>query len=140
MKTLTLILIVTVLSSCTTNTKMVVINYQYTDNTREKSIQLSFINHEKHAVCLSPEDWPNEGHKINHASGELFLIIGDKRFPIQDFNTGYCPKGCEIRVNPGEETFATIPYSEFNLPTSLYGEKKILAFQPIGQKCKMRHK
>lgn len=124
------------LFGCAAQSKLIEINYQYVDNIKEGRVDLSFKNNSNYTVCLTPEDWPNKGHKINQASNEVFLVVGDKKFPIQDFNTGYCPKGCEIYVKPGEQISANLPYGEFDLPESLYSEKKILDFKPYGQKCK----
>lgn len=64
----------------------------------------------------------------------VFLEIGGERFPMQRFNTGYCP-GCVSRVPPGQTITALISYSEFRLPPELYGEPKKLIFQPLAYRC-----
>ncbi len=140
MKNFTILFFFAFLFGCVTKSKMIVIDYKYIDDIKQQRINLSFKNDANFTVCLTPEDWPNKGHKINQASDEVFLIVGDRKFPIQDFNTGYCPKGCEIHVKPGEEVFATIPYEEFSLPKSLYEERKILDFHPNGHACTHRNK
>ena len=127
---LTLLLIV----SCASTTQLITIEYNFLDNIRERRIDLSYKNGTSHRLCLSPEDWPNSGHKLNQAGNEVFLVIGDKRFPIENFNTGYCPH-CVIRVNPGQQINASIPYGDFSLPESLYHEVKQLEFRPAAYRC-----
>src|SRR6266853_3851836 len=51
-------------------------------------------------MCLLAEYWPNLGGKINQ--DRVHLVVDHERFPLKDFNSGYCPQGCSLRVAPGE--------------------------------------
>jgi hypothetical protein len=91
-------------------------------------------------MCLNPEDWPNSAGKIDQGAGRVFLVVSDQRFPIEDFNTGYCVGGCPIYVEPREEIIGFIAYKDFNLPQALADKPKRLEFSPKAFPCarKMR--
>jgi hypothetical protein len=85
-------------------------------------------------MCLSPDNWPNAAGVLDQASDRVFLRAGGERFPIRDFNTGYCPR-CALVVKPHQQVSTAIPYSEFNLPARLYGAPKTLDFHPAAYAC-----
>jgi hypothetical protein len=111
------------------------INYQFTDNPAEQRIELLYKNTSKDTMCLLPEQWPNIAGKIDQASDEVHLIVNHERFSVVDFNTGYCPKDCSLRVYPGKKAAAFILYRDFNLPDQLIYEPKTLEFVPVAFKC-----
>ena len=86
-------------------------------------------------MCLLPEHWPNHAGKIDQASDRVALVVGQERFPIVDFNTGYCPHGCATPVAPGEQVSSAISYSDFGLPERLMDSPKTLEFTPMAFAC-----
>ncbi len=130
-----LIFLLIVFSSCAVNRAFIPIQYRFTDHPAEHRIELSYRNDSRLTMCLLPEHWPNAAGKINQASGTVFLIVGQKRFPIEDFNTGYCPGGCARRVAPGEAVFAFISYSDFSLPDEFVNAQKQFEFSPAAFRC-----
>ena len=123
------------LTGCATKTALVPIHYQFLDSPAERRVELTYQNTSRSLMCLLPEHWPNQGGKIDQASDRVHLVVDHERFPIEDFNTGYCPQGCALRVAPGEKVTAFILYKDFNLPERLTGEPKILEFVPVAFKC-----
>lgn len=115
---------------------MIPIDYQMADKAAKAGIELSYRNESNKTMCLLPEHWPNAAGKINQASNHVYLIVGDERFPIEDFNTGYCPEGCATYVAPGERISAFVAYSDFNLPIHLINEPKKLEFSPKAFECR----
>ena len=111
------------------------INYRMRDIPVQHRIELIYRNDSTSDVCLSSGNWPNPAGNIDQASGYVFLKVGAMRFPIKEFNEGYCPGGCGVRVSPGEQLLAFIPYSAFGVPEDLVGEEKTLEFSPVGFKC-----
>lgn len=112
------------------------IRYEFSDSPSEHRIVIRFTNDFAYPVCLLPEHWPNPAGKINQASDEVYLMIEEKRFPIVDFNTGYCPAGCSLRVDPDGVVTASIPYEDFKIPKSLFDSRKELVFSPKAYRCK----
>ncbi len=127
-------------TSCASSNRMISIEYQFVDIPEERRIELIYENSHPKTVCLLPESWPNQGGKINQASEYVFLVIGGERFPLVDFNTGYCPEedGCAIYVAPGEEISASISYGDFNVPEDLINTKKRLDFSPVAFECRAK--
>lgn len=123
------------MAGCATRTVMTPIHYQFSDNPAERRVDLTYQNTSTHLMCLLPEHWPNLGGKINQASDKVRLVVGHERFSLEDFNTGYCPQGCSLRVAPGEKVAAFIRYSDFGLPDRLANEPKVLEFVPLAYKC-----
>lgn len=106
------------------------------DMPEREGVEVRYKNSTKHTLCLSPSEWPNAGGKMNHASNRVALVIGDRRYAIVDFNTGYCFGGCPTHVRSGEEITAFIPYREFRLPDELRNQPKKLEFSPAAYRCK----
>lgn len=122
-------------AACATTTELIPISYDVVDDPAQRAFRVSFRNSTDSELCLNPEDWPNAAGKINQASDTVAVVVGDQRFRMLDFNTGYCVGGCPFRVRPGEELAASIPYSEFDLPASLDGNNKRLEFKPQAFRC-----
>jgi hypothetical protein len=123
--------------ACTSTGRLFPIGYDFVDLPGERRIEIRYRNQFVYAVCLLPEFWPNKAGKIDHASGEVFLVIAGRHFQIEEFNTGYCPD-CPLRVEPGKEVRARIEYEAFAVPESLAGEEKRLQFAPRGYRCDPR--
>jgi len=125
------------LTACATAAHSSFIEYGFFDQPEQQRLELRYRNETKQTMCLAPEHWPNRAGKINQASDVVFLIVGSERFPIQDFNTGYCRGDeCSLRVAPGEEVAAFIPYADFKLPERLWREAKTLEFRPQAYACR----
>lgn len=128
--------IAAVLAGCATVPQPVPIEWHIVDQPEARRVELFFRNETKNAICLTADDWPNSAGKLDSMGGRVFLNAGDKRFAMNDFNTGYCPKGCGRRVAPGEEITGFLSYEDFNLPEQLVFAKKTLEFEPIGVACR----
>ena len=122
---------------CATSTALFPIRYEFVDIPSERRIELHFRNDLGDSVCLVPEFWPNQAGKINQASGTVFLLIGTQRFPIEEFNTGYC-RDCALRIAPDESVTASIRYESFGVPDSLVNEEKRIEFSPKAFRCRGR--
>ena len=134
---LILVLVAAMGLGCATSTEIFPIVYEFVDLPEQRRIELSYRNDRGVAVCLTPEFWPNHAGKIDQASDIIFLVVGDHRFPIEEFNTGYCP-GCAVRVEPGETVRATIVYESFGVPDALANKEKRLIFTPKASRCDRR--
>jgi hypothetical protein len=131
-------LIVALAAGCATHSALIPIKYEYADVPAEHQIEVAYRNTTRITMCLLPEQWPNQAGKINQASDSVFLVVGQERFPIENFNTGYCPQGCATRVAPGETVSSSIQYADFGLPERLKDAPKTLEFSPMGFKCKAK--
>ena len=120
---------------CSSTSRIIEVEYGFIDNVAERRVELTFRNSFDHTVCLLPESWPNSAGKINQASEYVFLVINEQRYPIVDFNTGYCPGDCATRVASGGKVLAFIPYSDFDIPLSMIEMPKTLEFSPIALRC-----
>ncbi len=132
------IAILWLVSGCATQSALKPIKYDYVDVPAERRIEVTYRNFTGVAMCLLPEHWPNQAGKINQASDIVFLVVGQERFPIENFNTGYCPQGCATRVAPGEKISSSIPYADFSLPERLMDAPKALEFSPKAFACKAK--
>jgi hypothetical protein len=101
----------------------------------ENRIEVLFTNDAEDPLCLLPEHWPNQAGKINQASENVFLLVGGRRFPIEDFNTGYCSDGCALVVHPGETVSSSIAYDDFQLPGDLRYAPKQLEMPFVAYAC-----
>jgi len=124
------------LAACATTFDYVPINWQQFDNPEARRIDLSFRNDGKRAICFTASYWPDAYGKLDSMGGRVFLNVAEERFSIEEFNTGYCPKGCGRRVAPGEIITGFLPYSDFGLPERLVFEPKVLEFSPQGVECR----
>lgn len=106
------------------------------DNPERGGIELEYRNSSDLRLCLTADYWPNSAGKINMGSDVMFLVVGAERYPVKDFNTGYCPESCATKVDPGETLKAFIRYEEFGLPIDLQGREKKLEFVPKVFACK----
>lgn len=129
------IVILWLVVGCATQSGLATVKYEYVDVPAERRIEVTYRNLTGVAMCLLPEHWPNQAGKINQASDIVFLVVGRERFPIDDFNTGYCPQGCATRVAPGEKISSSIHYADFGLPERLKDAPKALEFSPKAFSC-----
>ena len=124
-------------SACST-LAIVPVDYSFNDAAGQGGLELRYRNSSSRLMCLSTGHWPNEAGKFNQASDLVFLVIDGKRYPIEDFNTGYCIGGCPTYVEPGEEVKAFVPYRDFGLPEALIDKPKTLEFSPRAYACKRK--
>lgn len=138
MKLTSAIAILVLVAGCATQSALTPIKYEYADVPAERRIEVAYRNTSGVTMCLLPEHWPNQAGKINQASDCVFLVVGQERFPIENFNTGYCPQGCATRVAPGQKVSSSIPYADFGLPERLKDAPKMLEFSPMAFACKAK--
>lgn len=125
------------LAGCATRVVSVPVHYRLVDHPDESRIELLYRNESRKTVCLSAEDWPNLAGKLNQVSDRVFLVVAGERFPIENFNTGYCiGNQCARRVAPGEQISGSISYNDFSLPERLKNEPKTLDFLPTAYVCR----
>lgn len=125
------------LVGCATKVVSVPVHFRLVDHPDESRIELLYRNESKQTVCISADYWPNLAGKLNQMSDRVFLVVGGERFPIEDFNTGYCiGETCARRVAPGEQISGSILYKDFGLPEHLKSEPKTLEFSPRGYVCR----
>jgi len=135
MKNLLILQSVAFFVGCASNWEQVPAQYEFMDRPTEARIELSYTNETHGKVCLLPEHWPNQAGKINQASKYIFLVVGNERFPIDEFNTGYCPGGCALVVRPGQTVSSSISYNDFRLPSNLVHAAKRLEFSLTAFTC-----
>jgi len=138
MRTLLITTFVFALAACATQAKLTKVEYLFSDSPQDRSIELAYHNETMRTMCLLPEHWPNQAGKISQGSDRMVLVVGGKRFPVEDFNTGYCPEGCAVRVAPGSKLSARVSYADFALPERLWGASKRLEFSPMAYACSDR--
>lgn len=124
------------LVGCASNGELIPVAFEFLDHPSERRVEVVYQNDSKHAMCLLPEHWPNQAGKVMEGARSVQLVVGQQRFPIENFNTGYCPQGCETRVAPGHKISASISYDDFKLPTALEAEPKSLDFSPVAYRCR----
>ena len=125
------------LLGCAARVLSVPVQYELIDHPDERRIELLYRNDSGKMVCLSAEDWPNLAGKLNQMGNRVFLLVRGERFPVENFNTGYCVgDACAKRVAPGEQISGSIPYKDFDLPKRLWGEPKTLEFSPQAYVCR----
>jgi len=123
------------LAACATNNRLTKIDYLLTDDPQNRRIELTYHNSTTQSMCLLPEHWPNQAGKINQGHDRMALVVAGERFPVADFNTGYCPQGCAIRVAPGSNQSARVSYEDFALPERFWSAPKTLEFSPTAFVC-----
>lgn len=124
------------IGGCATPSILGPVDYRFVDVPAERRIEVSYRNLSRTQICLLPEQWPNQAGKINQASDIVVLVVGSERFPIADFDSGYCPQGCATRVAPGQTVTGSIPYAEFGIPERLRDAPKELEFSPRAFPCR----
>ncbi len=139
MKKLLIIPSIALLIGCASNWEPVPTEYELKDWPADGRIEVLYTNDTDGKVCLLPEHWPNHAGKINQASDYVFLIVADERFPIEDFNTGYCIPVCALVVRPSETVSSSISYDDFRLPSHLHNEPKRLELPVTAYTCPYQH-
>ncbi|MES1263998.1 MAG: hypothetical protein ABUL69_06545 [Peristeroidobacter soli] len=111
------------------------VEFSFADSPQNQSLELTYHNKTTRAMCLLPEHWPNQAGKINQGSDRMFLLVAGQRFPVKEFNTGYCGQGCAVSVAPGAKLSANVSYADFDLPEGLRNAPKSLEFSPMAFAC-----
>lgn len=117
------------------DSRLVDISYSLRDEPASERVILEYKNTTNRTICLSPEHWPNSAGRIDQPAGAVVLMASEAKYPMEGFNTGYCPQGCAIAVKPGTTIASAIPYKHFNLPRTAFSAPKRLDFHPIGFVC-----
>lgn len=123
------------LSAKSTAADFLFIKWSMVDDPIGKRINLEYTNSLGRGVCVGAGDWPNKFGNVHQWSELMFLVVKERRFPIRDFNTGYCVGECRIHVPPKATIRASIPYEEFALPEELHNEPKSLTYPVTGDFC-----
>ena len=110
--------------------------WQLLDEPQLRRIEVLYSNPFNETVCVSQADWPRRSGDVDTMSDRMFLVVGEKRFPIADFTGGICIGDCNIRVDPGKSIRGRIPYERFGLPEQLLYEKKTLIYPIFGDFCR----
>lgn len=121
---------------CASTSALRAVAYTWLDKPEDRVIEVRYRNDSGRRRCLLPEHWPNSAGAIADAEDSVFLVVGDRRFPMELFNSGYCSGGCSTVVASGEEISARIPYKHFDLPDELIWEPKKLEFSPLAFDCR----
>lgn len=112
------------------------LDWKMVDEPELQQIVLIYENSTTDEMCITRGDWPTEAGKLSFAADTVALLVGAKRFPIRDFNTGVCIGDCRHHVLPGTTLVGKLPYNHFNLPKSHWKQEKKLVFQVNGYRCK----
>lgn len=123
------------LAGCAPTAQLMSVTYQFEDDPVREEVRVLFQNTTGRRVCLTPEHWPNAAGWLNQSADRVAIIVDGRRFPIRDWNTGYCPRGCAIEVEPDQQVSASIPYSNFELPDDHKRSEKTLQFAPVASRC-----
>lgn len=134
-KRLLMVLSISLFLGCASNWEPLPTEYEFKDWPAEGRIEVLYTNDTDGKVCLLPEHWPNQAGKVNQASDYVFLLVGGKRYPIEYFNTGYCPGGCALIVRPGETVSSSISYNDFRLPSYARNAPKRLELPVTAYTC-----
>jgi hypothetical protein len=134
-KNLVLVPFALLVVGCASSWEPVPTEYVFKDRPSEGRVEVLFTNDTENQLCLLPDHWPNQAGKINQASDYVFLLVAGERFPIEDFNTGYCPGGCALVVHPGETVSSSIAYDDFQLPDDLRRAPKQLELPVVAYTC-----
>jgi hypothetical protein len=125
------------LTGCATTASSIPIHYQFTDKPTLRRIELSYRNASGQTLCLSPSEWPNVAGKLNNwAPSNIALRVASARFPLKNFNTGYCVGGCPIYLAPGKRITGFIAYADFDLPADFIWQPKVLEFSSTAYICR----
>jgi hypothetical protein len=112
--------------------------YRFADHPDKKQVEVRYRNEGRRGICILPEHWPNQGGKIDTNGDAVFLHVDGRRFALEAFSTGYCPR-CATYVAPGQEIAGSLSYRDFGLPPELDGYPKRLEFAPVGFACRPSH-
>lgn len=134
-KSLALIPLAIVVNGCASNWEPVSMDYVVKDKPSEYRVDVFLTNDTKSRPCLLPEHWPNQAGKVNHSSDSIYLLVDGKRFPMENFNTGYCPGGCALVVRPGETVSSSVAYKDFQLPADLWSAPKKFVLPVVAYRC-----
>jgi len=126
-------LVLLALSACAVGKPYFPVSYGIRDNVQLASFEVEFQNKTKKPICLNTSNWPSPGGYLEGRQDDVWVNVGGKRFNIAPLDD-YCPT-CKLKIKPGAAIKATIPYSLFSIPESMYKEKKELNFQAMGYKC-----
>lgn len=107
------------------------------DRPDREQVELYYTNDTRHTLCLNYDSWPTSKGKIYNA-GDLFaLVVGGRRFPMENHDMhGYCiGEGCVASADPGATIFGFLSYNEFRLPIELRYEPKQLEYSMRAYSC-----
>lgn len=108
---------------------------EISDNPALERFDMRLTSLSDRALCYSPAQWPSRG-KVDSASTYVFAEIGERRYPIRDWNSGICVSGnaCGSRLAPHAEVDGFIAYAEFpTAPFSAAEEHRLIFSIPVGR-------
>ncbi len=103
------------------------------DRPDRERLELSFTSETTHYLCI--ENWPTPGGKLHFESATTALVVNGEKFPIEDFNTGYCTGFCGERIAPRTTISAYLLYKDFHLPAELRYAVKRLEYNVSAYRC-----
>lgn len=107
------------------------------DQSDMKRIELSYTNVTKHTLCFPDHYWPNANGALDRGGDAFAIVVGGRRFPIENRSLGgYCiGYECDTRVPPGGTIYSFLLYDDFHLPVELQLETKRLEYSVRAYQC-----
>ncbi|MBP6011053.1 MAG: hypothetical protein KBA31_02395 [Alphaproteobacteria bacterium] len=112
------------------------LDWKMIDNPTLGRIDIEYRNFESRAVCIAHGAWPTKAGRVDAMGDSMFLSVGKTRFPIEEFQAGFCFGECKTRVPSGASIEVSIGYERFKLPEALRFEKKTLTYPLVGSFCR----
>lgn len=125
------------LGSCASSMEVVLekLPINIKDNLAANRIEITYENTTNQDICLPYASFPLRGQSVNYGPGKILLSVDSVRYPLGDFDTGYCASDCSTSVPIGTSVFGFIKYSDFDLPEAEYFKSKNLVYEAYGYKC-----
>jgi len=139
MNVMQLILVTHIVFSLTSVVTDIPVHLVLVDRPRHAKVEVKFVNNTRETLCIAEGEWPTEKGTLNYMGDRVALLVGNQRFPIRDFDTGYCDgrfDPCAYRIKPGATIKAFIPYREFNLPQQLWLRPKKMVYPLYAYVCR----
>lgn len=109
------------------------------DNAGARQFDVALKSDDKHALCISKEDWPNSSGWFPVEAEGVELQTSAGPLPAKSkLLSSYCPGGCgEHRIESGDELKGFIKYESFGDPETLvHDSAKKLVFRVYPYYCR----
>ncbi|SFW57501.1 hypothetical protein SAMN02800691_2259 [Luteibacter sp. UNCMF366Tsu5.1] len=108
------------------------------DNPGSKRFDIELENTSGQTWCIEEGSWPNNLGFLDAHSNDVWVEADGRKYHIKERNLGFCPSSCNFRLAPGDTVRASIPYTEFSLPSSVERSTKKLVLPMWTQSCGAR--
>lgn len=108
------------------------------DNPGSKRFDIELENTSGQAWCIEEGSWPNDLGFLDAHGSDVWVEVNGKTYRIKERNLGFCPSSCNFRLARGDMVRASIPYTEFSLPSSVENSPKKLVLPVWTQSCGAR--